>query len=48
MDALLGLIVALLVFVAVIFLIHRSVKTILFLGAIILVFMLLSSLGVWK
>lgn len=47
MDALLGLIVALLVFVGLIFLIHRSVKTILFLGAAIIVFLLVSSLGVW-
>lgn len=48
MDALLGLIIALLVFVGLIVLIHRSTKTILFLGAAVLVIMLLTSLGVWS
>ncbi len=48
MDALLGLIVALLVFVALIFLIHRSVKTILFLGVVVIALFVLSSLGVWN
>lgn len=48
MDALLGLIVALLVFVALIFLIHRSVKTIIFLGVAVIAFLVLSTLGVWN
>ena len=48
MDALLGLLLAILVFVVLVFLIQRSVKTIIFLGVIILALMGLTAFGVLK
>ncbi len=48
MDALLGLIIALLLFAGFIFLIHRSVKTIMVLGLVIVALFVLSALGVWQ